>query len=175
MLRRFPIAALRDAGNTGRMQPANRSDPRSRRLRTGRASIEGGIYLLTFTTLERQPHFADFDRARVACASLAATESWPHARLLAWVLMPDHWHGLVELGATDSLSRSVSRAKAAATRAWNLAHDASGSLWAAGFHDRALRKEEDLVDSARYIVLNPVRAGLAARCGEYPFWDAIWL
>jgi putative transposase len=157
------------------MYPANWSDPKSRRLRTGRTSTEGGIYLLTFTTLERRPYFARFDRTRLACVALSANESWPHCRLLAWVLMPDHWHGLVELGQAESLSRSVARAKAATTRAWNLAHQRSGSLWAAGFHDHALRRDEDMLGCARYIVTNPVRAGLAARCGDYPFWDAIWL
>jgi hypothetical protein len=28
---------------------------------------------------------------------------------------------------------------------------------------------------ARYVVANPVRAGLVQRVGQYPHWDAIWL
>jgi len=28
---------------------------------------------------------------------------------------------------------------------------------------------------ARYIVMNPKRAGLVERVGDYPHWDAIWL
>ncbi|MBB5859537.1 hypothetical protein GGR69_001194 [Xanthomonas arboricola] len=28
---------------------------------------------------------------------------------------------------------------------------------------------------ARYLIANPLRAGLVARVGDYPFWDAIWL
>jgi hypothetical protein len=51
----------------------------------------------------------------------------------------------------------------------------AGAVWADGFHDRALRWEEQLVDVARYIVLNPVRAGLVARVGDYSYWDAIWI
>ncbi len=43
------------------------------------------------------------------------------------------------------------------------------------FHDRAMRKEEDLKAAARYIVANPLRAGLVERCGDYPLWDAVWL
>ncbi len=73
------------------------------------------------------------------------------------------------------MARSVSRAKSAATRLWNLERSSMASLWAPGFHDHSLRHEESLVDCARYIVLNPVRAGLVRRCGDYPFWDAIWL
>jgi hypothetical protein len=35
--------------------------------------------------------------------------------------------------------------------------------------------EEDLAQIARYVVLNPVRAGLVRRVGDYPHWDAAWL
>jgi hypothetical protein len=28
---------------------------------------------------------------------------------------------------------------------------------------------------ARYIVANPLRAGLVSRVGHYPFWNAVWL
>jgi hypothetical protein len=28
---------------------------------------------------------------------------------------------------------------------------------------------------ARYVVMNPVRAGLVSRVGDYPFWDAAWI
>jgi hypothetical protein len=48
------------------------------------------------------------------------------------------------------------------------------TVWERGFHDRALRHEDDLVDMARYLVLNPVRARVVRRIGDYPYWDAIW-
>jgi hypothetical protein len=38
-----------------------------------------------------------------------------------------------------------------------------------------LRREEDVLSVARYIVVNPLRAGLVARVGDYPLWDAVWL
>lgn len=147
----------------------------SHRLRIGRFSQPGGLYLATFTTYDRTRYFADFGAARAASRTLAAPSHWPHARLLAWVLMPDHWHGLIELGERESLSRSVARAKAAACREWRKTHGNERRLWAPGFHDHALRSEESLLQCARYIVLNPVRAGLVRRCADYPFWDAIWL
>lgn len=48
-------------------------------------------------------------------------------------------------------------------------------LWQANYHDHAMRNEEDLPSLARYIVANPLRAGLVARIGDYPLWDAVWL
>ncbi|MEJ1380959.1 MAG: transposase, partial [Candidatus Sedimenticola sp. (ex Thyasira tokunagai)] len=50
-----------------------------------------------------------------------------------------------------------------------------GGVWQAGFHDHALRREEDIIGVARYVVANPMRAGLADRVGDYPHWDAAWL
>lgn len=95
--------------------------------------------------------------------------------MLAWVLMPDHAHWLIQLGATDSLHVVVNRLKSASARRANRVLNRSGALWARSFHDRALRAEDDAKASARYIVANPLRAGLASAIGDYPFWDAVWL
>jgi hypothetical protein len=50
-----------------------------------------------------------------------------------------------------------------------------GPLWQTGYHDRAIRDGEDLLPFARYIVANPLRAGLVEKIGDYPLWDASWL
>jgi len=55
------------------------------------------------------------------------------------------------------------------------AHRLGGALWQRGFHDHALRRDEDIEDIARYIVANPLRAGLVRHIGDYPHWDAIWI
>ncbi len=89
--------------------------------------------------------------------------------------MPDHWHGLVVLGGMDTLSSLVGRVKGALARAANSADGTFGPVWAAGFHDRALRFEDDLRVTARYVVMNPVRARIVTRIGLYPFWDATWI
>ena len=48
-------------------------------------------------------------------------------------------------------------------------------VWQKGFHDHAIRKDEDIKAVARYIIANPLRAGLVENIGDYPFWDAVWL
>ncbi len=95
--------------------------------------------------------------------------------MLAWVLMPDHAHWLMQLGESDNLSVVVNRLKSASARATNRVLEREGPLWESAFHDRALRREEDVRTIARYIVGNPLRAGLVARVGEYSFWDAVWI
>ncbi|MFA6232361.1 MAG: hypothetical protein WC617_19640 [Rhodanobacter sp.] len=48
--------------------------------------------------------------------------------------------------------------------------------WERSFHDHApLRADEDITCVARYLVANPVRAGLADGVLAYPYWNAVWL
>jgi putative transposase len=101
--------------------------------------------------------------------------SWKESRLLAWVLMPDHWHGLIELGEHESLSALMRSFKANISRRVRLSRPGAGPLWGKSFHDRAVRSDEDAIDAARYIIMNPVRAGLVRRIGDYPFWNAVWV
>ena len=93
-------------------------------------------------------------RIRCGAASVVAW-NWQGSCLLAWVLMPDHWHGLVQLGEGEVLSSRIGWIKAAARARLRQRHASLGRLWARSYHDRALRMEDDLLAAARYMVLNP--------------------
>jgi REP element-mobilizing transposase RayT len=56
-----------------------------------------------------------------------------------------------------------------------LPNNHKGKCWQAAFYDRALRKEQDRLAIARYIVANPLRARLVRRVGEYPYWNSVFL
>ena len=144
-------------------------------LRKGRFSQSGQAYLVTFTTAERRPLFTQPERARDACQAMTASRLWYRSRLLCWVLMPDHWHGMIELGALESVSTTVQRLKSNSSRIVRLHHPDAGPVWEKGFHDRALRTGPAILTAARYIVANPIRAGLARSVRDYPWWDAVWL
>ena len=143
-------------------------------LRKGRVSLPGQIYLLTTVTENRVSHFTNTDLVRTACRTMLARRVWGDANVLCWVLMPDHWHGLIELGNHDDLSVVMNRLKALLSKALQpLAR--TPFRWARGFHDHALRRDEDLLAAARYIVANPVRAGLVTDVNDYPYWNCAWL
>jgi putative transposase len=144
-------------------------------LRKGRVSLSGHVYLVTFATWNRRPLFADPGRAAVASRTMAEARSWKDAGLLAWVLMPDHWHGLIQLGSSGDLSGVVRKLKCNSARLVRSNSPDIGQVWARAFHDHALRSDESLVAAAEYLMMNPVRAGLANNVGGYPFWDAWWL
>ena len=90
--------------------------------------------------------------------------------------MPDHVHWLFQLGMDDQdLSTLIKGFKARSARRVNEKLGQQGALWQRAFHDHALRADEDVKAIARYIVANPLRAGLAKNIGDYPLWDAAWL
>ncbi|WP_218569849.1 REP-associated tyrosine transposase [Pseudomonas sp. Hp2] len=155
--------------------PGQSISPGYSSLRRGRCSGPGRIYLLTTVAEGRVPLFADWRCAQAVAACLISKDTWIEARLLCWVLMPDHWHGLLELEGHASLARVMKRMKGRAAREVNRARGRGGAVWMEGFHDRAVRAEEDLRAIARYVIANPLRAGLVGSIGQYPYWDAIWL
>lgn len=144
--------------------------PGHRALRKGRVSLPNQIYLVTSTTKDRTPLFYDWSLAHQACAKFEDPPLLKDATMLAWVLMPDHAHWLIQLGSHLDLSNLVLRIKSASARAIV----SENPVWDRGFHDSALRKEEDIKGAARYLVANPLRAGLVDRIGDYPFWNAVW-
>ncbi|MEF8715866.1 MAG: transposase [Accumulibacter sp.] len=148
------------------MQPAQ---PHARNLRQGRYSQAGQIYLLTLVTAGRERVFQDFRAARRVVRAFAEQAVRDYGTTLAFVVMPDHVHWLLELGSEGGVSAAVRVYRAKVSLALGR------RIWQKGFYDRALRREEDLVAVARYVVGNPVRAGIVARVGDYPHWDAVWI
>ncbi|MBE7376117.1 REP-associated tyrosine transposase [Pseudomonas lopnurensis] len=143
-------------------------------LRAGRVSEPGRIYLLTAVTHNRQALFHDWHLARLLIAEMRRLHESQEVHSLAWVVMPDHVHWLAQLEGMP-LPRLMLQLKSRSAIAINEARNDSGRVWQKGFHDHALRQEEDLAATARCIVANPLRAGLVKRIGDYPHWDAIWL
>jgi putative transposase len=147
---------------------------RSRQMRAGRFSETGRIYLLTSIVHNRLSLFADWRLGRLVVSEFRNAQDQGWADSLAWVVMPDHFHWLIELknGTLPDLMRGT---KSRSARAVNAALSRSDCLWQKGYYDQAVRREEGLKRLARYIVANPLRAGLVERIGDYPLWDAVWL
>ena len=188
-------------------------------LRRGRHSQHNQVYCVTTVTRDRQPLFTDINTARLMVHELRRLHENGDVTSLAWVIMPDHLHWLIQLNGSDnyagrmnsalqkttdsvvgsnsfdrshskpyprgrinsalhehwSLSRVVKTLKARSALSINAYSGHSGSLWQRAYYDRAARKDEDIREIARYIIANPLRAGLAQNIGDYPHWDCIWM
>ena len=83
--------------------------------------------------------------------------------------MPDHVHLLVEGRESDSdIERFVRIGKQRSAYRY-FRRTSGGRLWQEGFHDRVLRKDDDLRVTARYVIENPVRAGLVTSPADYKY------
>ena len=82
--------------------------------------------------------------------------------------MPDHTHFLIEGLADCSDFRRF--CKLAKQRSGSRhARKRGGPLWQEGYHERVLREGDDSLAVARYLLGNPVRAGLVTAPIEYPY------
>ncbi len=151
--------------------------PKQNTLRTGRCSMPGQIYLITTVTYQRIPFFKQWQTGRHLVHEIRQLDHSEITQTLAWVIMPDHFHWLVQLSdhANATLPNILNRLKGRTAKRVNSSLQRTGSIWQPAYHDHAVRKEEDLRHIARYIIANPLRAGLVKKIGDYPLWDCIWL
>ena len=158
------------------MSPKCPPGPGYRALRRGRISLPGHTYFVTTVCHRRRPYFRSWSVASAVCREFSASRLWRDSEVLCWVLMPDHLHFLVELGELETLDALMRRMKAVTSRVAKAVDGRrEGPTWMPGFHERLMRDGLNREAAARYIVANPVRAGLVRSCREYPYWDAIWL
>ena len=139
---------------------------RPRRL-DGFSYVGPARYFVTFCTPSRDRTFTDAAIVSRTLEQIRRTARDEAFAILAYCVMPDHVHLLVEaLASTSDLRRFVKLAKQRSGAAH--ARVTSRRLWQEGYHERVLRADDDAHEIARYIVANPVRASLVANPADYP-------
>src|SRR5436190_15592352 len=118
---------------------------------------------VTGTTLRRAR------RSDVVAATLQACHERGLVDAVSWVVMPDHVHWMFALRQSQ-LSDIAREFKSRSARDVNRVLGRTGPVWQAGFYDHRLRGDDDLREQARYVVINPVRAGLVDSLRHYPHW-----
>ena len=87
--------------------------------------------------------------------------------VLAYCIMPDHFHGVLEGRRANSDVVSFVHAFKQHTSFW-FKQQTGRTLWQSSFHDHILRTSESTRSVVRYVLENPVRAKLAESAGHYP-------
>jgi len=125
-------------------------------------------YSLTLCVDGRQRVFIERHVAERAVLQLRQSAAKHAFAIAAYCFMPDHVHLLVYGTSPDaSLTAFVAHFKQMTGFAYR---QATGQLlWQEGYHDRVLRNEEQTETIVRYILGNPVRAGLTREWGEYEY------
>jgi REP element-mobilizing transposase RayT len=131
-------------------------------------------YFVTFCTLHRRDVFTDVAIGQFVASQLRRTCRHMRFAVLAYCLMPDHAHLLVEgVRDTSDFRHLIKSAKQRTGQSFAARH--KHPLWQEGFYDRVLRPGDDPKTIARYIIENPVRAGLVRSAIDYPLLGSdVW-
>ena len=125
-------------------------------------------YFLTVCVLSRRPAFQQSDRATDVINELLRTAADYGFAVVAYCVMPDHAHALLEGTKQDSDFRkfvSMFRQRSG----FHFKQTAGESLWQDGFYEHVLRSDEAYLPIAAYVLANPIRAGLCETIDAYPF------
>jgi len=172
-----------------------------------------GAYFITICTHERAHLFGAVVEGKMQLndAGRIAEQCWrdipvhfPHVQLDAFVIMPNHVHGVLwivahdgaRVGAThasplrnapipprgpvpQSIGAIIGQFKSAVTRQINALRNAPGApVWQRNYYEHIIRNEQALNAIRRYIVENPLRWHLdrynPERIGKDPLAQEIW-
>jgi putative transposase len=96
-------------------------------------------------------------------------------RLLAFYLMPNHWHLVLWPEQDGALSRYLHWVTMTHTQRWHAHHHTTGTgpLYQGRFKSFPVQADEHLLTVCRYVERNPLRAGLVKRA-EHWRWSSLW-
>lgn len=137
-----------------------------------RLYIPGGTYFFTLVGYRRQPIFADEQRVMLLRQAFREVKNKRPFELLAAVILPDHLHCLWSLPCGDAdFSTRWQMVKTAFSRRVPAEVKINGSkmVWQPRFYEHCLRDDVDFHKHLDYIHFNPVKHGLAATPGEWPY------
>ena len=132
-----------------------------------------GWYLLTAANFEHAEIMAMPDRLAGFEARLLDALQGAGARVLAWVVLPNHYHVLVEADSLDGVSSVLQRLHGSTSRQWNLEDGQTGTrrVWYK-YTDRKLHNEAHFYRALNYIHINPVKHGCVEDPYEWP-WSSL--
>jgi putative transposase len=125
-------------------------------------------YSLTFCTDRRKPAFRNHTALNLVLSQILRSATENRFAIVAYCFMPDHLHLLIEGQTNDSdAKRFITRAKQYS--GFYYAKTYHQALWQRYGFEHVLRDDQITRVVARYILENPVRAGLAECVADYPF------
>ncbi len=131
-----------------------------------RLQFTGGVYHVTARGNEQRLVFRDDVDCHGFLRVLAAVVERYHVLCHAYCLMNNHYHLLLETPDAN-LSSAMRQLNGVYSQRFNRRHSRTGHLFGGRFHAVVVERAAHLREVARYIVLNPVRAGLVTDPAEW--------
>ena len=131
-----------------------------------RPEFSGAVHHVWARGNNRQLIFIDDEDRAVYVDKLARTVRWKRWRCLAYCLMPNHVHLLVETPEAN-LGAGMQWFHGSYAREFNDRHARVGHVFQGRFGNKIMLTDEQLWTAAAYVARNPVEAGLVERAEEW--------
>ena len=134
----------------------------------------GAPVFITAVCYQRNPTLApDAEKERLLAAMREVRAEMPF-KMLAYVILNDHFHWLIRPQGDADFSRIMQSVKLRFARRYKRHHGLTGSptLWQRRFWDHLIRDEDDMQRHLDYIHYNPVKHGYVANPADYA-WSSL--
>ena len=129
-------------------------------------------YFITFKTHERQPRFRRSEIVEEVLTQFQRAATEEAFAILLHCFMPDHAHLIISGQSETSDAKAFLKASKQYSGFYVAKRLGHQRLWQRYCHDRIIRDDVELLDRVRYVVNNPVAAGIVERAEQYPFWGS---
>ncbi len=129
---------------------------------------DAGYYLITAANFEHNPIMASSVRRTEFETLLVETMKKIQAEIIAWVILSNHYHFLVDIDSLDSISSAIKLLHGTTSRIWNIEDGLTGKrrVWYK-FSDRYIRDDKQLRQTFNYVHYNPEKHGYSDDIGEW--------
>lgn len=134
--------------------------------RRPRLKFPGAVYHVMSRGNRKSDIFADDIDRRYFLEALSDTARRYHVRVYAACLMDNHYHALLDT-PRGNLSDAMRQLNGDYSQTFNRRHTKSGHTFEARFHSLVVQREGYLRRVARYVVANPVKAGLCEQATDW--------
>jgi putative transposase len=164
-----------------RLTPEERQELVKERLMQGRPPhqpphpVRGQrLYLLTATCYEHRPYLGTPERRQTVLDILFELFIQHGMIVLAWVILNNHYHILVEVTDFDILGGVFKRVHGRTSHDWNQEDGARGRKVWYRYSDRAMRSEGHYYTTLNYIHFNPVKHDQVTSPYDWPWSSVHW-
>lgn len=133
-----------------------------------RIEFPDALYHVTARGDRREDIFEDDHDRRAFLQTLAAVVEQFNWLCYAWCLMDNHYHLLIQTPDAN-LSKGMRQLNGVFTQTSNRRHHRVGHLFQGRFKAILVDSDAYLLELARYVVLNPVRARIVKKPGDWPW------
>ena len=129
---------------------------------------EGECYFVTIVTKHRRPLFSEDRNCNLLMDAFREVYPIHPFRLSGLVIMPDHWHGIIEPKEGEVIENVVGAVKKGMLRKYH-GQSKGASIWLQRFLDRRIRNQREFEHYLNYIHINPVKHEFADTVDEWPW------